>query len=485
MKPMGTITKYYPFIDEESKSILKSLMDESSSYYDFVQHLCNLVLEKDASDTLVYIAAAQCWYADAGALRNAILDKYDSLATIKPWTYYWGTHESYKYENCQAILQTLDSALKPPSDNWIAAELLLAHAYNLALRPEGTKLLSKASAILDRHPDLLCFKPLAYIAEGRVNYVEAKASDATAFTRKGYELARANSDAVYECLSILSLGEITMHKNPQESLDLFEQAYQIAQNLGVPVFTGEALSSAGLVYEALGEHDLAISSQLESLKEYDTYGNEIIFAILSRLYAALGDGQQSLEWADRSLGDKEFYYGYLRRARALIVLNRLDEAEKSLIIANRKVLQTGNDSDLALYYFVSGLLDMARGEFANAMATLEQAYEILYPRESILYLNETLIALATVELALLLQSQNSNKAAPGKWLSILENHARIFDMPGIAMQAALLRSEVFKMQDQLQDANETLRRAIELSDSPGVRTLRKRIAARMKEIEHQ
>lgn len=485
MKPMGTITKYYPFIDEESKSILDSLIDESNSYYDFVQRLCNMVLEKDTSDNLVYIAAAQCWYADFSDLRNAVLEKYNSLTSIRPWTYYWGTQESYKHENCQAILQSLDSALKPPIDSWIAAELLLAHAYNLAMRPEGTNLLSKANTLLDKNPDLLCFKPLAYIAEGKINSVEAKASDAAAFNRKGYELARTISDAIYECLSLLSLGEITIRMNPQESLDLFEQAYQIAQDLEVPVFAGEALSNAGLVYEALGEYDFAISGQLESLNEYSAYGNEIVYAILSRLYAALGDGQQSLEWADRSLDDKEFHFGYLRRARALIVLNRLDEAEETLDIASRKVLQAGSESALALYHFVSGLLDMARGEFANAMATLEQSYEIVYPQEEMVYLNETLIALATVEVALLPQSPKSNKATPRKWLSILESHARMFDMPGIAMQAALLRSEVFQMQGQLQDANETLRRALEISNSPGVKTLRKRITTRMKEIEHQ
>jgi hypothetical protein len=47
MKPMGTITKYYPFIDEETKSILNSLMEESSSYFDFVQRLCDVVLENE------------------------------------------------------------------------------------------------------------------------------------------------------------------------------------------------------------------------------------------------------------------------------------------------------------------------------------------------------------------------------------------------------------------------------------------------------
>jgi len=177
--------------------------------------------------------------------------------------------------------------------------------------------------------------------------------------------------------------------------------------------------------------------------------------------------------------------GYLRKARALIILDRLDEAEMFLNTASKKVLQVGDDAHLARYHFVSGLLDLAIGEFTNAMSTLEQAYEIVYPRETLTYLNEILIALAKAELALLIRSRNRNEVISGKWISILENHARSYNMPGIAMQAALMRSEVFKSQDQLQDAYETLRRALESSDSPGVKTLRKRITARLQEIEHQ
>ncbi|MFW9789335.1 MAG: hypothetical protein ACFFE2_14580 [Candidatus Thorarchaeota archaeon] len=490
MKPMGTITKYYPFIDEESRMILDSLMDESSNYYDFVQRLTELVLEKQVSENLVYIATGQCWYAQASDLRNAILDKYNSFEIIKPWRYYWDTPESYNSENSQAILQSLDSAMMPPKDNWIAVELLLSHALRLVelLLSDafnlGATFLSKANALIDQRTELLCFKPLAYLVESRMNYVEAKVAEAAALSRTAYELASENNDAMYEFLSILSLADSIKHKNPRESLSLFEQAYRIAQSLEVPVLIGETFHAVGLAYETLGEYDLAISGQLEYLDKSHTIDDEIISVVLSRLYASSGDGRQALEWANRSLDDEEFYVGYLRKARALIILNRLDEAEETLDIARQKVLRAGHDYYLAEYYSVSGLLDMAKGELANAMATLEQAYQILYPLERLAYLNETLIALATVEVTMLQrQSHGGTDAATGKWLSILENHARTFDMPGIAMRAALLRSEVFKSEGHLQDASETLRHALELSDSLGVRTLRNRIEASMLEID--
>ena len=481
MDKLGTITKYYPFIDEESKSILNSLMEESSSYYDFVHRIGKMVLEKQSSEDMVFIAAAQCWYASEPTLKEAILKKYESLASIKPWAYYWRTQERWNVEICQNLLHDIELAIKPPTDKWKIAEILLGHAFNISEHPESVNLLSTAKAILNQEPILSYFEPLIYLTEGSMNSLEGKVSEAITSFRKAHEIA-AKSDSVYEFLSIILLGYCIKNRNPYESIDLFEHAYQIAQDLGVPVFKGEALHYVGGVYEILGEYDLAISSQLESLNEYPPGRNEMIFAILSRLYAAIDNGQASLEWADRCLEDKEFHIGYLRKARALIILDRLGEAEMFLDTASQRVLQVGNDAHLARYYFVSGLFDMAKGEFANAMGTLEQAYEILHSMEALLYLNEVLIALAKAELSLLIQSQSRNEVVSGRWISNLENHARTHNMPGLAMQAALLRSELFKSQGQLQDAYETLRRALELTDSLGVKTLRKRITTQMKEI---
>lgn len=483
MELLGTITKYYPFIDQETESILNSLMEESGNYFDFVHRLAKTVLEKEAPDNTVYIAAAHCWYVAEKDLINAIVGKYRSLVSIKPWIFQWGTSESFHLENYQAILESLEIVEKLPAENWIIAELLLGHSFNLAVRSESVNILSTAKAILRRQPDLLCFKPMEYIAEGHLNYQEGKISSAAASCRKGFELAVTNNDVVFEFFSILSLATYVKNTNPKESLELHEQAYQIAQALGVPVFVAEVLHSSSSAYEILGEYDLAISSETECLNEFNVFGNEIPCSTLSRLYAALGDGRRALKWAERVLEDREYHMGYLDKARALIILNRLDEAEMFLDIAGQKVLQVGNDDYLARYNFVSGLFEMAKGEYANSMATLEQAYEIHYPLEKLVYLNETLVALARAESTLLLKSQGRDEAGSGKWLSTFENHARKFDMPGIAMQAALFRSEIFKSQGQLQDAHETLQRALELSDSPGVKTLRMRIKARILEID--
>jgi Tfp pilus assembly protein PilF len=91
--------------------------------------------------------------------------------------------------------------------------------------------------------------------------------------------------------------------------------------------------------------------------------------------------------------------------------------------------------------------------------------------------------LAKAEIALASQTMQSDKEAlPGKWLSKLENHAIEHDLPGIRMQAALLRSEFYQNHGQLKDAQAILQDALNITDSRGVATLRKRINNQIQEL---
>jgi tetratricopeptide (TPR) repeat protein len=482
VEPLGTITKYYKFIDEETQNTLNFIMEESSSYSDFVQRIVGVVLEKEVSADLVYIAAAQAWLVRNTELINAITEKYGDLVCIKPWRYVSGEVQYYQQDQFQDIKESLDQVLESSTDDWMIAELLLTYSFNLVIPLETTRMLSIANEIMNQRSDLACVEPVVYLAEGYKIWMEGKTSEARVSCQKGLDLARANDDVVYEFFGLLYLANVTKNFNYRKGLDLFEQAYQIAQDLDVSYFIAEILNDSTMAYEIAGEYDLAISSQLDGINEYSEGGFDVRYSILSRLYAILGEGQQALEWAERALQESTFYIAYLRKARALIILNRFDEAEDVLNIANQMILQTGYDHYLARYHFVSSLLEMAKGEFLSAKRSLEQSYEIIFPLKGMVFLNETLIALAKLDVAMLIQSERSDVVVQGKWLSKLEEHARSHDLPGIAMQAAMIRSELFQYQGQLIDARETLQQALESSDSPGVKTLRKRISTRIQEM---
>ena len=74
MEPLGTITKYYAFIDEETQNILDAVMKEAENYRDFVVRLGDRVVVEELSPMLAYFAVRH-----AGALY--IFDVIDKLST--------------------------------------------------------------------------------------------------------------------------------------------------------------------------------------------------------------------------------------------------------------------------------------------------------------------------------------------------------------------------------------------------------------------
>lgn len=483
MKPMGTITKYYPFIDEETKSILDSLMEASSSYYDFVHRLVDWILEKDASVNLTYISAAQAWLISERKPTDSIKRKYGHLVCIRPWCHVYGVSQFYQLDLQQQIKDDLDLLIETSAPDWMLTELLLMNSFDVYSHLEATQKLSIAKDIMNRNPNLDCFEYLYHLAKGLTVWQEGNRSECIELSKKATTLARAQGDLFGEFNSIQLTANAVKSIDVKKSQDMFEEAHQIALDLEVPFFIADLLSDYSLVYEISGEYDLALSSQLECHKIFSEGGMEVPYIITSRIYSSMGNGQESLKWANRAIELNSSYgYLYLRKAKALILLNRLDEAEEILNHASKMCLKTGQDRAISRYNLALGQFEMAKGDLLNAMGSLEQAYEISSRMGDGTTINEVMISLAKVELAQRIQSKTSDVVGPGKWLSALENHADKHNLPGISMQAAILKAELFQSQGQLKDASETLQKALEISDSPGVKTLKKKISTRIQEL---
>ncbi|MHA2303367.1 MAG: hypothetical protein ACXACD_20695 [Candidatus Thorarchaeota archaeon] len=194
MEPLGTITKYYKFIDEETQNTLNSIMEESSSYYDFVQRIAGVVLEKEVTVDLVYIATAQAWLVRNTELINAITGKYGDLVCITPWRYVPGEVQYNQQDQFKDIKESIDLVLESSTEEWMIAELLLTYSFNLYTPLEMMRMLSIANEIMNQKSDLICFEPLVHLTEGYKNWMEGKTSEARVSCQKGLDLARANDD---------------------------------------------------------------------------------------------------------------------------------------------------------------------------------------------------------------------------------------------------------------------------------------------------
>jgi len=492
MKPMGTITKYYPFIDEESKSILDSLMNESSSYNDFVHLLCSMVLENEVPITLAYVAAVQAWWCRFEETMNRIQEKYNEVLWIKPWGYYHGSLERDQIQQHDALVGSIERALDWSHEEWIETELHLLHTFFHHPFGDADSLLEpleKAKALIDANPQLKCFDSLFYAFEGLNKAREGDMKGCLSDLRMGRVLAEAHDDMLYKYMNMLQEGDILRFVDVQKATSVFEDLYDLVQDLDVPYFECEVLNDYAILFEATGEFDLAISSHFEILKIMgDLRPSDTLWILLARYYATLGDGHQALEWINRGLescGPLDTPTMYNLKAWALALLNRIEEAEETLEIVHSLTLKSGMEIHLQNHYHFSGVVELKKGNLLDALGLFEKAWEIAGRRPRVTAKNRVLLDLARVEILIDNQSIDETKVVvPGKWLSKLETHALERSLPGIRMYAALLKSEFYQNHGQLKDAQAVLVDALGITDSLGVVTLKKRITGRIQEIEH-
>ena len=491
MKPMGTITKYYPFIDEESKSILSALMEDSSSYYDFVQRLCKAVLENEASENLAYVAAVQAWWVRSAKRMELIQEKYGDVPCIRPWGYVHRTAESDQIKSHDAVVESIDRAIESSLEDWTETELHLTHAFfhypYYRDVPNLLEPVEKAEKLIATNPLLKCYEPLLDVFKGHIAAKEGNTREALLVYERGRELAEKYDDALYKYMNLCRSANVLKSIDIQRSLAAFEELYVLVQDMDVPALTAYVLNDYALALETMGEYDLAIASILDSIQ----VGGLVDTACLniSRVYSTLGDGQEALSWVDRAFdcaATREFQTLYLRKAWALVLLKRLKEAEQNLDTAYPYVMKLGSDMWLSEYYWALGILEIARGDYLAAIDVLEKALNIAQQHPRGITQNIVLLHLAQAEFALEKASRTGAMTfIPGMWLNRLEEYAREKNLQGIRMQAELLKAEFYLDYGQLRDAYETLQQALVISNSPGVKTLRKRINTRMKEIAHQ
>ncbi|MHA2301863.1 MAG: tetratricopeptide repeat protein [Candidatus Thorarchaeota archaeon] len=345
MKPMGTITKYYPFIDGETKSILNSLMDESSSYYNFVLRLCDVVLENEVPINLAYIAAVQAWWCRIEEPMKSIQAKYKDVKSIKPWGYFYHTLESDQILHHDKVVEAIEELTNTNPDDWILAELHLLHAhFHFPMFGDIPSLLEpveKAKKLIGANPLLECFESQACFYEGWAKRIEGEIENAIIVYKRGIELAETHDESVYKYMNLGGLGDVLKNVNIKEAIARFEEDYELVQDLEVPYMEADALHDSGLVFLVAGEYDLAISCYIECAKYIGAPS-----PLLARIYIDLGYGEKSLDIIDQYVeycGGLESPTVFTAKARAFALLKKLDEAQENLDKSYELVMKSGLD----------------------------------------------------------------------------------------------------------------------------------------------
>ena len=154
MKPLGTITMYYPFVDKKISSEIEDIMDEAENYYDFVIRLTDRACLDDTPSHLAYLAAVHAWKLSATVAKTKLLEKFGDHNLIKSWT------ASQYQVGVDAILQCIEEAIEETKEDWLRIELLCLKVWYARYHIGGEDILyeplERAESILENQSELNC-----------------------------------------------------------------------------------------------------------------------------------------------------------------------------------------------------------------------------------------------------------------------------------------------------------------------------------------
>jgi tetratricopeptide (TPR) repeat protein len=492
MKPLGTITMYFQFLDERTNSLAKDLMSKASNYYDFVVKLSDLACLDDKPSHLTYLAAVHAWRLSASDAKKKLLQRFNDDPIIRSWT------APQHILGIDEMFEVIDEALKQAEETWLRIELLCLKPWYARYHIRGEKFLEEplftAEVELTKHSELDCFAALVHTVRSELSFMDQHHDRGYDAHNKGLEMAKKYDDQfqIYQLLWTCSSWIKTW--DARRALSLQEKAYRLAKTFGSPQKKAEAMADMGRISEGLGEYDLAIECYNNSLEAYGSPPMELFREVmdtptfgLSRIYCELGDGESGLEWIDAAfdiLGPRaaEIPYLFAQRAEALVILRRLKEAARQLELCHKGALKSGGEGYVALCELSSGYLEIAHGDPLTAIQTMKPGYDFLSAGAAAIYINRFLIALARAEIAVNLAASSSERSE--KWMMLLERHARDLNLPGIIMMHALLKSDYLLSQGLKQPAIDVLEEALIDDFSDTTKTLYSRIQEKLEELQN-
>ncbi len=376
MKPLGTITMYFPFLDKYTVSEVETIMNQADSYYDFVLKLSERACRDKPPTLLAHLAAVHAWRLSATQVKRDLSQKFGENPIIKIWTIPQHTMKM------DSLFENIDQALQTTKENWILVELLCLKVWYARYHIIDDHLLydplGKAEAMVKQHSDLDCFSALVNTVRSELSFMhsgyiidglEESLERARDSFSKGIESARKYDDQfqIYQLLWTQSSWIKTW--DAKEAMELQEEAYKLAREFGAPQKMAEAMADMGRISEALGEYDLAIECYQASLENYGDPQMELYREIIdspsfciARIHCELGNGEHALEWIDsvfELLGPATTDIPCLhsQRVEALTLLNRFNEATTYLELGQKAALRSGGEGYVAVNDLAAAYLE--------------------------------------------------------------------------------------------------------------------------------
>ena len=475
MEPLGTITMYYPFVDDGTKTIMNEMMKRAFNYADFARMLADYVSNEDVSDPLPMIAMKHAQnLCDIESL-NKISKRYGQNFLVKPFFYlcYSCTHGIPQLDKAVTSSQ---EALERDLENWIQFEILdmkiRASLNQSSGGPEVENDLDAMRRLVSNNEDLDCYANIVHGLTAAQLWNEGHKQEALVEYEVAVESARRVDDRVNLAKLHRNIASLLRVSNPTKSRDLLMIAKDMFEELGLGLW--DTLTTLGRIHELRGEFNAALEHYHESHISLEKRGSPTFSTSLriAAIYLMIEDGEAALEWANMALvagshSDPSKSSALHILARAQILLGEYEEASDNLDFMMNVALKSGFEHILASSYLVQGLLEKSQGDLKDADLSITRALETYERHSDQTGINDCLLRLAEIEVeSFSANDENRHVGSREKALPLLIDVARTKDYPGILGLALLLKAELLIKQGRTEDAGELLREVHELAEHP-------------------
>lgn len=473
MQPLGSITVYFPFIDNETKTILKTTMEKASDYSDFVKLLKELALETDCSDLIVYFTihhAAQL--LDLKAI-DLIGQKYPDIPMVKP-NIGFARHFQGKTDDFENVIQSANDVLAANPADWLEIEMRFmrfeAETFNYpAMIPDSSNM-ETITDMISNDSRFNFYNTVFYSNVARIANIDGNYDEWERCNQIALDNAREHDDQIRLAYCLTEKALISS-SNRVLARELLLEALEIMDILGSIDGYAQVLEHIGLLEMIRGEFTSSIENYLKvvSIREGLDIETAIPSLMLSSLYNSVGEYESGLDWG--RMAEAQFENRPFLKPRAvmcqiwsLVLLNRVAEAVLILDSVHELILKSGRQNNLAWLHFVMGLIEFSKSNPMGALSSIEESLKIFEASEGMLrYQSMSLYYLAKIEVAV---ADENTEIFP--YLALLEERALSEDLPGILGQALLLKSDVALIQKDDSTLRDIVQRLSDLTQDPRV-----------------
>ncbi|MDH4214493.1 MAG: hypothetical protein OEV85_11265, partial [Candidatus Thorarchaeota archaeon] len=458
MKPIGSVTMYFPFLEKTTCDELNSLMNQAQTLWEFASSLSERVCSSNKQEELAFLALLFATELGQHEFLEKMSYKYQAIPAFHPFLLLGRTFLD-RTVDYDLVINSVDLAMSISPKSWMAIELLDAKAFAGFMKrgwtSEEDQVLEEMKRLIESDEKLNCFKHITHDWEARIWDREGKTDKFIEEMESALKVTRAYDDKMHEASILQYIARSKMNSDANAAKELLIESRTIFKALGNWNSFALVQHGLGLIQGIRGEFDDALESFFDAAAIKGEAGRPIVDTMYSTaiphdiafIYNELGEGRNALEWSKLGLDEaksvpRSYAEGLMQIAWALIHINKIEEARKIIDELGEIVFKAGDDTYLPLHDFAQGLLEIKEGNLKTASQSLSQALRLCIATNRMALTNSCFLKLAEIELKMV-QSGNYDVSfeMPQSWMNRLEEHAREKDYPGIRMLHALLKAE--------------------------------------------